>query len=584
MDFNQETLDNRKAFSLKKGSISAFGISQQGDSHLEKDPPVPCQDCFDMRFLEDQGLLIAAIADGVGSCFLSHWGAHTAVHTAIDSACNALAQMAPRTKLKLKSDDREFCSRMKTVMVDAFQNAQDAVEALAATGEPEVPVFAFQSTLTLAIYDGDCLFHGHVGDDGIVAQLPDGTVEMATRRVKGEEANSVFPLQSGKDVWLFGVVPHVAGFIMATDGVLDSFVASSTAVYSYFGGIYYNFMERAIYGLAENSGSTPERIMREYHDFLLSKEYRSKVCDDLTFLAIVNSKTLCSSSHPSFSVEAWTKAAQEGMVKRQKKLYSYMDSQETEEPGANSPSEKTIDPKQQAPSPKKIYEGNQRQSRKKDSGPFVPLNLQLPPLEDDGFSRNSQISTEKNTVSGSNSAEAKMASKSKSSKAHPKTGIKTNQNHTFEETSSMAPSAAQKKHKKKGFLILKQFLIALLILAAFGLGIILGRTFPADSAQAPEMPPETPMIPQQVPVSQESSQIITENEALLEQIADLQAQIADLSDDLSEKDLEIQKIKGILNSDENAQTNPPDAENTQPSSPLNIPEPIPEESQSDSVY
>lgn len=323
MDFFAESLENQNEMIVRNKEISAFGVSLQGASHLEQNPPVPCQDAHDMRWLDTEGILIAAIADGVGSCALSHWGSRTAVNSALDSVQNALVKLAKSHRLRLTAEDATFRRTMKAIMLEAFRTAQAAVENLADSGQPPQPVFAFQSTLTLVIYDGDCLFHGHVGDDGIVAQLPDGTVEMATRRVKGEEANSVFPLQSGEQFWLFGVVPHVAGFVMATDGVLDSFVAADTdnSGKNYFSGICYAFMEEAIYTLAGRSSDAPQRALNTYKNHMLTDSYRTQVADDLTLLVVVSPKAIHSAKRPKFSINHWKQAEEQNRQALRQALY-----------------------------------------------------------------------------------------------------------------------------------------------------------------------------------------------------------------------------------------------------------------------
>ena len=322
MDLLQEFPQNEVCEAVQNPAVAAFGITLQGASHRKSTPPAPCQDAHALCWMEDEGIFLAAIADGVGSCKLSHWGAYTAVNAALESAREALSDLAGGKRLRLDAESGEFRKQMKEIMVSAFRAAQDAVERLADDAEPPQMVFALQSTLTLAIYDGKCLYHGHAGDDGIVAQLPDGTVEMATRRMKGEEASSVYPLQCGEKAWSFGLVPEVAGFVMATDGVLDAFVQSHPDYFgiNYFNGICYAFMEDAMKQLAQDSDGAAETAMEQYLTFLQSEEYTQRVTDDLTLVAVASPEGMANAKQPDFSMALLTTIVQESMNARRRAL------------------------------------------------------------------------------------------------------------------------------------------------------------------------------------------------------------------------------------------------------------------------
>lgn len=356
MDITAAFPPTQEGKTVSNSIFKGFAVSLQGASHLQNDPPVPCQDYSDVCLMETEKLLVAAIADGVGSCPLSHWGAYTAVTTVLELTQKGLKELAGGQALILDFQNDSVKKALKCIMEEAFDGAVEAVENCADRAEPPQAVFSLQSTLSLAIYDGTTLFHGHVGDDGIVAQTQDGKVFLATQRLKGEEASSVYPLQSGPKMWRFGATSGVTAFVMATDGVLDAFVARHTDAFNvnYNNGVYYGFMEDAVYGLAKQE---PDEVLSQYKAYLLSDEYRESVTDDLTMVCAVSNEGIQKGIHPPFSEKIWRTIEEESTQYRKLRLA-----------GKPVPSGERkrmdVEPDRDAPTPAVTVESPERKSKR----------------------------------------------------------------------------------------------------------------------------------------------------------------------------------------------------------------------------
>lgn len=155
MDLSQECPRNEAWEALQNSTVAAFGITLQGASHKRSTPPAPCQDYHAMHWMEDEGIFLAAIADGVGSCKLSHWGAYTAVNAALESTREALSQLSGGKILPLDAKNVDFRKQIKEVMVSAFRAAQEAVERLADEAEPPQMVFSMQQCVNRGSVTGN---------------------------------------------------------------------------------------------------------------------------------------------------------------------------------------------------------------------------------------------------------------------------------------------------------------------------------------------------------------------------------------------------------------------------------------------
>lgn len=292
-------------FSAFCSGISVFGFSQQGESHVKTD--TPCQDRSGMRILNDR-IVLCAVADGVGSCALSDYGAETAVNAGLD-------YLEQKLLAEMKQEDFHFDEpkKMSLYLREMMQFAYDQVEKKAE--ELEQPPYFFQSTLTVAAYDGTTLYFGHAGDDGIVALTRSGLCEMATNRHKGEEAGSVFPLQS-KNTWQLGKVDDAVGFVLATDGVLDAFVRPEAEERR----VYYPFIEPVFY-TEQSSAGEAEEVCRDWYEYMKKETYRNIVTDDISLVGVVNQQAVKSSVKPAFDMEKWNRKTAEYAARRRAALY-----------------------------------------------------------------------------------------------------------------------------------------------------------------------------------------------------------------------------------------------------------------------
>ena len=354
-------LDVQKPVCVFCNGLTGFGITQQGQSHI-RNGNVPCQDSVEIRLLQAAPIILAAVADGVGECANSHYGSRTAVHAALDVLQNRLEALAGQAQFVFRNH-----GQMQQLMVEAFRVALKAVEDQAVLMEKAPD--SFQSTLTVAVYDGAQLYIGHAGDDGLVALDTSGECKMLTRRHKGEASNSVYPLQA-RNMDFVAVDQEIAAFALMTDGVLDAVVGNEV-----FGNrVYYPFF-RQLFEPELQHEQEVQALCRSADEMLAGKEYRERVSDDISLVVVVNQSLMKHCKKPHFDPESWNRQTEQITKQIEKQLYSKKQPLNTAGNAKPSPAvmpkpaqppqkNPNLPPRQQAKSVPKPYPQNFRRPEK----------------------------------------------------------------------------------------------------------------------------------------------------------------------------------------------------------------------------
>lgn len=276
--------------------LSYFNITQQGSSHAAINKP--CQDYSlskGIRLNDKTGLVIAAIADGVGSCDYSQYGSKIAVNSFLQSV---------EYNLTNNFTNMDNDSEIEKLLRHAFNYALSEINKDSKI--KELPFLEYDTTLSGVIYDGESLWFGHIGDDGIVVLHTDGSYKLITVRHKGEEVGSVYPLRS-TELWQFGKVLKVASCCMMTDGILDFCVDNE----SMNNRVYFPFLRQILTTSMYNDDIVAIE-KRNWDSFLngternhLSDNFEKNVTDDKTILTIQNSNLVKELPKISFDFNKW---------------------------------------------------------------------------------------------------------------------------------------------------------------------------------------------------------------------------------------------------------------------------------------
>lgn len=144
---------------------------------------IPCQDAWAYALFES-GLVVVAVADGLGSASRSDLGARTATDAAVQAAGAR------------GSGGSDEPGALGDIARAAVRAAREALEDRAGREACELRDLA--CTLIVALLSGDRVAVAHVGDGAVVARC-DGALRLASAPAPSEYANEVVPLTT--DAW-----------------------------------------------------------------------------------------------------------------------------------------------------------------------------------------------------------------------------------------------------------------------------------------------------------------------------------------------------------------------------------------------
>ena len=280
--------------------LGYYNLSMQGTSH--KSSGTVCQDSS-LTMTLDNGWVIAVIADGLGSAKYSDTGSFLAV----DTVTQYVKKHCPK---------KWVIPKITAVLKHAFSASLDVISKKAS--KEKNSLCDYDTTLTVAIYNGSQVVFAHVGDGGIITLSKYGDIAMLTKPQKGDEFNMVSPLKC-EAKWAFGSSDNdVCALAMFTDGIYD--VVCPWILAEQKQPVYVNyvrpFMDRNV--LKVNSMKDFVKIKGEVETFL-EGGYNANITDDKTVAVIINMSVLPSVKQSGYYTEPdWEELQNE----KRKKLYT----------------------------------------------------------------------------------------------------------------------------------------------------------------------------------------------------------------------------------------------------------------------
>ena len=205
---------------FKTRQCTVHDLSIRGYSHEISN--MPMQDSFAALEL-DNGWIVLAVADGVGSKPYSDIGAQKAVEAVVNHINNFWGYYI---------DD----ASVETMLYAAYQSA--CAEIFEQALKDKASIHEYSTTLHTVIFSDGLLYIMHAGDGGIAILTEEGEYKKITSPMKDTDGEAVIPLQAGPEKWQF-VVSHdrAQSVIVATDGFWDKLCPSILDGYGYKSGI-----------------------------------------------------------------------------------------------------------------------------------------------------------------------------------------------------------------------------------------------------------------------------------------------------------------------------------------------------------
>lgn len=247
-----------------------IGASVRGTSHERTN--TPCQDSHDFRLVNGD-IMLAAVADGLGSAGKSDIGASLAVKSILDV-------LESRLSVGLPTTDNDWVSLLQ----HSFATTRAALEDYAC--KEDIILRELGTTLLVAVCHPDWLAVGHLGDGAIVGAWEEDVLLLISPPDHSEYAGQVCPITANEalEYVRYALWPHCPpNVVMMSDG-LQQLALDATNDQPYL-----PFFLPLIHIVRKMDDAV--KTSEELRLFLDSNRINARTADDKT-LVIINYKPL----------------------------------------------------------------------------------------------------------------------------------------------------------------------------------------------------------------------------------------------------------------------------------------------------